>query len=288
MINSTNASGYSISENRKSELLEMARISRMRWILEDVAISGSPTIQKASPNLNNSLSTNNSTKNMTPITGAGCLQDILNFLMDVCKEQESNDENDYLDILTLIPTEEEIFDSKLIENMFQSEDDDYVDVSEDQINSHYNLFLDKLRRSEAIDAVRSMRRFVNDMKNTLIEMRSNIRSKFQLSDEDQNHCIDIIWKFLERILSQIREIPSFTNNKFVNSKLFEICLEKFLFTKLHGILFSTDLEDSKLDHKMKERMKDLQFITTEHLEVRNVTNLVLEVPGNFYLIILIT
>ena len=110
-------------------------------------------------------------------------------------------------------------------------------------------------------------------------MRSQPQSRFCLCEEDQKECVDLIWRFLETLADQIRQIDTFKRNKFVNSRKFENCLEKFLFIKLHDILFASDGEDAQLDRKMGGRLKDLQFITTEHLDVRSMTHGVLEIPG---------
>jgi hypothetical protein len=198
----------------------------------------------------------------------------------LCKDDENEiDAYDGFNILELIPEDE-----SLVENFVQSDERFYeaneedLDV-DDSVCEYYHLFLDKLRRTESIDIVRSMRRFVNDIKARLSAARSSNRSRFKLADEDQSECISMIWKFLARVLSQLREIPVFAENKFVASRVFEACCEKFLFIKLYDILFAADAEDSQLDRKWKQRMKDLQFISTEHLDVKSVTHGVLDKSG---------
>ena len=116
------------------------------------------------------------------------------------------------------------------------------------------------------------------MRVKLTTMRSQPRSRFALDEEDQKEVVEYVWRFLERVLVQIRDIEAFKKNKFVNSKKFENCLEKFVYLKLHDILFAADGEDTQLDRKMSGRMKDLQFITTEHLEIKSITHGVLETP----------
>lgn len=276
---------HAVTSYRRGELIELAKSARLRWILADISASKSPTRTKV-PVEEVKIETASIIRSppLEPFPAVGCLQDIFNCLTDLCKDDQNEiDAYDGFDILELIPEDE-----SLVENCVQSDeqfhepDEEGLDV-DDSVSEYYHLFLDKLRRSEAIDVVRSMRRFVNDIKSRLSTARSSNRSRFQLSDEDQSECISTIWKFLSRILSQLREITIFADNKFVASKVFEACCEKFLFTKLYDILFAADAEDSQLDRKLKQRMKDLQFITTEHLDVKSVTHGVLDKSGKIFL-----
>ena len=122
---------------------------------------------------------------------------------------------------------------------------------------------------------------MNDMRVKVTTMRSQPQSRFALDDEDQKEVVEYIWKFLERVLMQVKDIETFKKNKFVNSRKFENCLEKFVYLKLHDLLFAADGEDMQLDRKMAGRMKDLQFITTEHLEIQSITHGVLETPVGY-------
>jgi hypothetical protein len=235
----------------------------MRWILADVSSSKGPAdrAKEVKVNILNSISSFASPM-AEPFPAVGCLQDVFNFLSDLSKDDaEDFDAYNGLDILSLIPSDDEILydsDAQSDENI-----DDDIDESIDGCE-HYNLFLNKLRRNEAIEIVRSMRRFVNDIRIRLNSARSQSQSRFQLSEDDQNECIELIWKFLRRTVSQLREIPLYAHNKFVKSKSFELCCEKFLFIKLHDILFAGDAEDAQLDRKLKQRMKVLSLCTIWH------------------------
>ena len=196
MSDGRSGSKHTVSAFRRNQLLEMARISRIRWIVSELSQSSSPS-EKKSVDVE-SKDTDDGNNDSRPeeidrdIPGLDCLQDIFNFLVDVSREDRSEDyqadsntnggkdgsgkkrdvleENDYLDVLSLVPTEEELLYANEIDEDSPDKDPNEEDAAFVEVHQYedvecddtcYKLFLDKLRRSEVIDIVRSIRRYVS-------------------------------------------------------------------------------------------------------------------------------
>ena len=91
---------HTVSTFRRNQLLEMARISRIRWIVSEVSQSSSPVARKKETT-DEEIEEKEDEKDKHPqeeidrdIPGLDCLQDIFNFLVDVSKEDrvESDEE----------------------------------------------------------------------------------------------------------------------------------------------------------------------------------------------------
>ena len=174
---------HTVSTFRRNQLLEMARISRIRWIVSELSQSSSPVEKKI---VNGEIKEKETEKDEyqeeeidRDIPGLDCLQDIFNFLIDVSREdrqegveetaKDDPEEDDGVDILSLVPSEEELFYANEMEESTANKDSieedpiyievhRYEDVECD--DTCYKMFLDKLRRIEVIDIVRSIRRYV--------------------------------------------------------------------------------------------------------------------------------
>ena len=187
---------HTVSTFRRNQLLEMARISRIRWIVSELSQSSSPVEKKIvdgeTKEKENEKDEYQEEEIDRDIPGLDCLQDIFNFLVDVSREDRPEEveetargvkgnrkddknntgdpeEDDGLDILSLVPSEEEL----LYANEMEESATDKDSIEEDPIfievhryedvecdDTCYKMFLDKLRRIKVIDVVRSIRRYV--------------------------------------------------------------------------------------------------------------------------------
>ena len=203
---------HTVTSFRRNQLLDMARISRIRWIVSELSQSSSPIERKVGRRRQQkedepATSTADAKESEEhegqkrqeeidrDIPGLDCLQDIFNFLVDVGRKDKQElgegrdgsgkkkaggtenhggprntrnedvlEEEDGIDILSLVPTEEELMYANEVEEGKGSDEEDsafievdrYEDVECD--NTCYKMFLEKLRKVEMVDTVRSIRR----------------------------------------------------------------------------------------------------------------------------------
>ena len=177
-----------LKEHRRSELLAIARKSRLRWILQarEKTFDYSPTsvsstvsggVSKGvSEGVSGAVSTSsskfttvsNKTEFYRKVPAAACLQEVVDFLVDMtmsdgvseCESDGVSGDMEYIDIESLAPSD--TLDDELLEVSLEDlQNYDQVSKGLSELTlSPYSIFLEKLKHSSSIDIVNMLRKFV--------------------------------------------------------------------------------------------------------------------------------
>ena len=262
-----NADSFAI---RRTELLQIARRSRIKWVLEAKDVDNNSSVtnqeQKAAAKLAPTVSDSLKSK----IPAAECIQNVLNFLSEIV------DDGEECDVSTII--------AGLIDY------DDYADeengtqmVIQSDRPDTYNGFLNKLILPSSTEIVKSMQQFVtkfySDYQTAMaaalgqpVSTASSIAAA-DGSDEEFQSWSSRIWVFLDHVFEQMKASPVWAQENNVCFEASKAHCEKLLFSKLHPLLFASDVEDVVQNDRTKERIDSLGFLTTEHLDIKCVRNL---------------
>mmetsp|Transcript_27565 Transcript_27565/g.51483 ORF Transcript_27565/g.51483 Transcript_27565/m.51483 type:complete len:684 (+) Transcript_27565:108-2159(+) len=261
-----------MKEHRRVELLAIARKSRLRWILEAREKKVDYSVN-SSANKNNTSSTSK-TDFYNKVPAASCLQEIVDFLVDMTISG-TDDDKEYIDIETLAPSDN--LDDELMD--LSVEDlPNYNKVSE---LSAYSIFLEKLKHSSSTEIVNMLRKFVtkiqvfvrdNDYNAHNVTIKPTVlATTTTVSTSATDVKLDIPQEIIE-FMSQVEQIlrqhvlwssePPDEFKKTIDS------LEKFLFHKLHSCLFPQVIKKNlDKDEMLRERIESLAFLDPEHLDM---------------------
>lgn len=146
-----------LKRKRATDLLALARRSRLKWIGEASDRNNGNNVQsKRTPTSSREVSLQIQTK----IPAANCIQSVLNLLSDIVADGEVE-----IDVNTLslgLPDEEEFPDNAMIDIEDPKEDDDESEIEKNKTkNTPYEKFLEKLKRPQAVQIVKSLQQFVS-------------------------------------------------------------------------------------------------------------------------------
>jgi hypothetical protein len=230
------------SEERRRQLLRLARKSRHQWIM-----SGAKNEWQEMNNKN--LNEKTDPTKLRKIPAVETLQEVLNFLSEL-----SNQEHILIETL-----------------QFHDVDDD--DIDDTQIPNHnsnmspFVVFIEKLKLQQSAEIVKLMKQFVMTIENDIQE-----RGAIAQSEEQINIRINKIWEFLKNIQIKMKENSLWINeNQAEWDKTKEAC-EKFMFNQLHHLLFACDIDDVTKDKKTHDRIQSLEFLNSEHLDLNKNRN----------------
>lgn len=257
----------SLKLSRKDELLQLARRSRAKWVL-DASTSAPPQPEESIQSVNipshSAYDSNQSTKKNSrqkyKLPSEECIQDVLNYLSDII------DDGLYIEVETI----EKGANFEYEGSNLNEEPESFTKTNLITSADYYFEFLDRLKRPVAFEIVKAMQQFVAKFAIKSREMR-NSNSNFRHNESDYLEWADDIWKFLDHISQQIRLHvlwASDSEEKWV--KTYE-SIERLIFTKLHPYIFNCDAEDVYLNQRMKERIISLGFLSPEHLDIKGLS-----------------
>jgi hypothetical protein len=267
-----------VSEERKNELLQSARRSRLKWVLEARDNHPIPALTESIPvpeeiekKQTSSESKPNVQKLVHQIPAAQSVQEVLEFLNSVVNDGDNVD----LDSILLTIQEEENLDN-LFENW----------KSRSNSKSSYDVFIQKLLHPQAAILVKAIQQFITKFTTTLRRNRLHPGSSSLSKEPNTLKSIEdeiksqtqSIWTFLDHAFEIMKDSSLWSEENpkdFEDSKL---SCEKFVFTKLHSVLFGNDPNDTLLNQATSQRIESLSFITSEHLDIRSLQT-ALQAPG---------
>jgi hypothetical protein len=272
-------------EERKLELLALARRSRVKWITDaaDKPNSGSsdPHQSKSGDAVTKPAGAGtptNANKRRDKFPAAECIQNVLEVLSEIVDDGEVIDIDA---VISLIPTDKDI-------DELQSAEVPQYD-GPDGPKNHYTVFIEKLRHFGAVEIVKSMQYFVMKFEQTIrnyqLEMmtedpqllsKSAVAalddgedlSRDRLEDPVTAKRVASVWEFLEKTYNAMHSSYLWASETDAQWEKTKAACEKFLFIKLYHLIFACDVEDSHLDKKLADRVASLSFLTGEHLDIR--------------------
>jgi hypothetical protein len=282
---------HTVSMERRDELINIARRSRIKWIMNN-------SISNNNNNSNNKVSLINDDHEILnkKIPASECIIKVLDLLNNIV------DDGDQINIDSLIielPNEEDNDDESIFEN---DSNVNSLMISKQDNESSYLLFLARLRQTLACEIVKSMQKFISKFEITIqenkikninnldiigIENDHEINKRKEVEEitnnelnKDEIELDNSIWEFIEILELEMRLCKLWKNeseSEWNNTKL--MC-EKFIFIKLHLSIFFIS-KFSYHDQRLKERIQSLSFITPEHLDIKAIIGTsVLEEPIN--------
>ena len=248
--------------DRKGELLQFARRSRIKWILDAAerraAQDDDPTATKRTILPLSPVQTN--------IPAASCIQEVLSLLDEFVGDGELVN----VDSLVLGLPEDD------------TDDMYYECIDASSSKSPYMIFLDRLRSNKATEIVKSMQQFVTKFDNsvsTLKSLPSTLLSSSSvattndtaaaITNEDDK--VLTIWTFLDHLFEELRQCSVWSQETDTEFAVTKISCEKFLFVKLHKFLYNTDVEDAYNNTKLCEKLASLSFLMPIHLDIKSLS-----------------
>jgi hypothetical protein len=279
------------AEERKLELLALARRSRVKWVTDAADRPGagsennkSGDLQKHSPSSNSHVAVSDSrvvslSKRRDKFPAAECIQTVLEVLSDIVDDGEVVDIDA---VIALIPSDKDIDD-------VQSTEIPQYDGAEGP-RPPYAVFIDKLKHPTAIDIVKSMQYFVMKFEQTIrnyqlqlmtedpellaskaAALSASVDNQFDAGDDPITvKRIASIWEFLDKTYALMKANILWAEETPTQWDKSKASCEKFLFLKLYHLIFACDVEDSHLDRKLSDRIASLSFLTGEHLDIRYI------------------
>lgn len=278
-----------MNDQRKLELLQIARRSRIKWVLdardhestnctdaqlESAAAAASNSDCSSSSHVGSSSSSvSEQLKARIPVSE--CLQTALNYLSEVIDDGERYDVQTIID--SCVDWDEYGDDS----------DENPHDGVEPAASYSYNAFVHQLALPAATDIVKAMQQFIVKFGSEYEQSRadrarapeSGVRNNVSyammgLSEGDDNgtdhNWSNRIFEFLEHLWARMSSCPLWDGATLEVAKG---CAEKFVFKKLHVFLFLTDYNDDSVNERTMERIESLSFLTPEHLDIKCIRQL---------------
>ena len=262
---------------RKSELLIIARRSRIRWVRSagDVR-SNEPTrkLKPARPMGNErTLAKISSSSKSSPFDA---FQRAFDFLTDIIADGETIDIesltrkidiSEYDDISCDEATDETNTECAALSILGEIAIENYS----------YEAFLDILCSRNAVGVVKSMQQFVSKFESKQRTRTTGQRTSSRCyidektSYEESAKDAEIIWTFLDYIVEEIQ--PSLVPLSTIFTEQLNLTkkyCEKFLFFHLYPSTFHNSFEDYFLNEKLFERIQSLSFLRPEHLDIKGL------------------
>jgi hypothetical protein len=273
-ISASSSSAQLISDARKTELLQSARRSRLQWVLEARDTHPIPALSESnSPGEErnkikeekaaDSLTKDSLQKIAQQIPAAQCIQEVLEFFNYTVNDGDNVD----LDSILVTIQEEENMEN-LLENW----------KNNSSAKSSYDIFIQKLLHPQAAPLVKAIQQFITKFTITLRRNKLSPSSSSagggggttlkSVEDEIKSQT-NSIWTFLDHSFEIMKECALWVEESPKELEDSKINCEKFVFSKLHGILFGNDSNDALLNQMTFQRIESLSFITAEHLDIRS-------------------
>jgi hypothetical protein len=242
-----------VAAKRRAELLQIARRSRIKWVLEEKEVEHHNVEKKVHEH----------SEGVPPalaakIPAAESIQNVLNFL-------------------TMLINDGEVCDVASIAAGII----DYDDYDEEQYTflahgsrgkpDSYNEFIGKLILPASTELVKSMQQFVTKFYADFQAAQSTPLPVDKLPEPEEEELQSWptrIWAFLDHVYKEMRELPVWAHDSPQQFDATKVHCEKFLFCKLYPLLFGSDPEDRTLNERTHERIESLAFLTAEHLDIK--------------------
>ena len=260
--------------DRKSELLIIARRSRIRWVKSaDISKESDRSVPKALKHTGKIREKTESSRGPSKRKESSfeTIQRAFDFLTDIIADGETVDVESLISKIDINEVEDcdENYDETLTEKEHSSSS---AMISPDDFT--YGMFLECLCSRSAVAVVKSMQQFVSKFETKQRTRTSGQRSGSQYIDDRANYLESLrgaesIWVFLEHISQEIQlsSIPILTASS-EHERITKGYCEKFLFFKLYSFTFHSSFEDYFLNEKLFERIQSLSFLRPEHLDIR--------------------
>ena len=257
----------STSAERKSELLIIARRSRIKWVrsaLDADILKNADVIEKLTAAGNAKQSKETSTSSKT--ADSDSFQRAFDFLTDVIADGET------FDVDSLIRRANAIEDNDSFnENLDDTEvysPLSSISLSESSVEIYtYAIFLDTLCSRGSIRIAKSMQQFVSKFESRARQRAMSPEEK--LNQEEAVRSAESVWGFLDHIGNEIQESSdSLWRGECERRSLTRSYCERFVFSKIYSITFHRSYEDYFLNEKLWERILSLSFLRPEHLDIK--------------------
>lgn len=263
------------SDERKEELLRLARQSRIKWVLDAREIPRKPVEDLVEKKVvTSNINVPDALKAKIP--ASECVQKVLNFLSELKNDGECFD----VQSIALGIVDDDENDQDLIEFMKNAHTFSSADMK-DTI-AMYNMFIKKLVHPSSTEIVKAIQQYVTKFTSNVRAGRSDNSGKriFSGSDDILKDPLvaatsvksSEIWSFLDKIYEMMRASTFWSDESEYQFEQSKGYCEKFLFIKLHSLIFGSDLEDSYNNQKTRERIESLGFLTAEHLDIKCLKN----------------
>ena len=290
-----------VTEERRLELLALARSSRITWILEGID-KGSVTVKNSNNSKPHSITNTN-----TNIPISNILQHSFNYFTDVIGDKE------YIHIDSLIPLASlDEFDVDMNMSLNQDEEQ-YIQYIDD--TDPYCVFLNQLCQLSTSNIVKTMQQYILKCKtqisinisHSVIANRNNKSSTSTSTSNLSPISAPAVQTFLNQIYSQMSSNPMWKIKMIVDANAnangssgvvdnqskqqFE-CIkehgEKFVHMKLYSLIRNS-VDNITRDKQLLDKILTLNFITSEHLDIKSNPNpnqswdKLLETPNQYLL-----
>lgn len=248
-----------LTAERKSELLKIARHSHIRWVNEgnekDIEIS--IRNQEKTPQTNDHVQR---LKSDIPI--ADTIEDILVLFSEVI---DDGNDIDFESILMF----SELEDSHMHEDFTLTDDSQRIQEWAQSLDNTYINFIRKLRHPSVKEVINSMRQYVSKFEYRYRELGSVSHSGPPSPRQGEMSVIGAEnWGYLENLLLQLRESVMWKDQSEVDFAKSKLYCEKFLHQKLYPAIQSfISAEDRASDQKLHKRIESLAFLLPEHLDL---------------------
>lgn len=247
-----------VTEERRLELLALARASRIQWVLETVTEDAT----SAGKGVLSILTKSEDIHHNVPISAS--IQSIFNFCTDVVGDGE------FLDIEAMVPIicadelegEGDDEASPLLPGLVGSGDGDASEAVDP-----YAAFIDRLRRSGAGEIVKALQQYVLKCRSTpVVTTLANHPSlspsavQSQISHVTAQCCANALWREGDSASPPSPPVAAVTAEM----------VERFVHLKLHDLLLGADPDDRARDETLSARIQTLGFLSPEHLDIRSL------------------
>ena len=250
--------------DRKGELLQFARRSRIKWILD----AAEKRVQDDNPEASKRTILPLSPV-QTSIPAASCIQEVLSLLDEFVGDGELVN----VDSLVLGLPEDDMDDV----------DDECIELTSRK--TPYMAFLDRLRSSKATEIVKSLQQFVTKFDNsvsTLQSLPSTLLSSSSIANTtnaavtttlstNEDDKVAMIWTFLDHLFVELRQCSVWSEETDAEFSITKISCEKFLFIKLHKFIYNIDVEDAYNNAKLRDKLSSLAFLMPIHLDIKSLS-----------------
>jgi hypothetical protein len=230
--------------NRRSELLYLARKTRLQWI-DGGGGGGGPGAGAGRAEAEGTEAL------LTALPALRCLEDVLGLLTELSGDTES------VQLAALVHAHSMPEESE--------EEGDLPDYSDsDSGMDPYAVLIAKLKRRSSTEVVKGMQGFVQGVEADMRAATSNFAGSM---DDKLASVANSIWVFLKKTHALMRESACWRGEGPEQWATSRDSLEVFLFNKLHRSLF---IEDAAGDAELSDRIETLGFLSPEHLDIRGI------------------
>ena len=257
---------------RKSELLIIARRSRIKWIRSaDECKTDSPACKYAPDPVAHKTKSAASSMSTRKEPSSNTFQKTFDFLTDVIADGET------VDLDSLINKGGNSYDDDFnydgVEDHTDKDSQSPSPSSEEKSieNYTYATFLQALCSRKSVNFVKSLQQFVSKF-----ESRTRIRAATldeKLNQEEALRGAESIWAFLEYTTGEMQKSPDSLWNGEDNQRraLTRAYVENFVFSKLYSATFHSSYEDYFLNEKLWDHIASLSFLRPEHLDIKTLS-----------------